>query len=156
MFIALQDKPVSPRRIAAQVGSWRRVAARLALLALLLHSFLPLLHHAAMRLQAASQALESIVICTANGFRTVQVDAEGRFVDEGGGKSPAPEKTQRYCPVCLQGGAAHQPGPALLPLLASLPLPLFAGLADFTWHLDAPALFAVFGPAQARAPPFLP
>lgn len=149
------------RRLAAWRADWRRMAASLALLALLLHSFLPLLHHAAMRLQTASQALDSIVICTANGFRTVQVDAEGRFVDHAGAqnsdnRAPAPEKTQRYCPVCLQGGTPHQPGPALLPLLASLPLPLFAGLAEFAARFDNPAIFAVFGPAQARAPPFLP
>lgn len=118
------------------------------MLALLLHSLLPLLHHTAMRIAAAQASLESIVICSANGFRVVKLDSAGQPVS--GDEAPAPDKTLRYCPICT----AAAPGPDLLaPILPLLPLPALLAAASFfplaLPDVSRPALFA----GQPRAPP---
>lgn len=129
----------------------RQGIARLAILALLLHSLLPLLHHAAMRAAAAQASLDSIVICSATGFRVVKLDSAGQPV--AGDEAPAPAdqgQTLRYCPVCT----AAATGPDLLaPVLPLLPLPALVAAVSYPPpalpDVPRPALFA----GQPRAPP---
>lgn len=129
----------------------RRSFARLAILALLLHSLLPLLHHAAMRMAAAQASLDSIVICSATGFRVVKLDSAGQPI--AGDETPAPAdpgQTLRYCPVCTAAAPAQD---LIIPILPLLPLPALLAAVSYS----PPALPDVLRPAlfagQPRAPP---
>ena len=124
-------------------------AVWLAVAALLFHSLLPLAYQTAMR-RADTGGIDSIVICTAMGLRTVKLGADGMPLPD----APAsqPDKSSRYCPACL--GA--QMLPALLPpdgWSAGLPL-LASGIAFIMW-MAAPPHGIDQAPARARGPPTL-
>jgi hypothetical protein len=136
--------PMFIRRQIARAGL-PRLAALLALAALVFHGLLPLTHQLARQVQAAN-GIEQVVLCSALGFRNIALK-DGAPVDT----DPANgAKSSQICPVCF---AATNPGLAILPANLALALPSLAitviyGAAPSSTLAAAPHL-----PAQARAPP---
>jgi hypothetical protein len=126
-----------------QMG-WRRVVALLALVGVLVHAGLPLLHAP----RAAAAPLDtSVLICTGFGVKVVQL-ADLHAPDD---QSEAPQQARiYYCPLCL---AQQMAVAAILPDGVSIAAPAFAGAAPAP---PPPALFvaqAHYASAHARAPP---
>src|SRR5262245_25451384 len=91
---------------AMRLKGWaRRAAALLALVGLLVHAGVPLLHQA--RAAAASPLDDSVLICSGFGVKVVQLaDLEGA---DHGSKQPS---RIYYCPFCL---AQQMAASAILP-----------------------------------------
>jgi hypothetical protein len=122
-----------------------RLAAMLALVALVFHGLLPLTHQIARQVQAAN-GIEQVVLCSALGFRNIALK-DGAPVDTDPARS---EKSSQICPVCLASATLNH---AVLPVGAMLGLPSLAltvvyGAAPASTAAAIPAL-----PPQARAPP---
>ncbi len=131
----------------------------LALLALLFHGALPLTYHLMQQRQAAAAGIETIVICTAFGMRTIQIGADGLPVanadggDQDGAGQPDDQSGKgnatRYCPICL---GAHQYY-VLLPLTIMLAAPALLETLRYSIWSAAPPPEAARQTGQARAPP---
>ena len=124
----------------------RRVVALLALVGVLVHAGLPLLHQPRA---AASPLDDTLVICSGFGVKVVQW-AE---LDGAGEQDKLPQTSRiYYCPICL---AQQMAGAAVLPDALALRAPAFAGIA-----LAVPRAASFVAPSQysslrARAPPFI-
>ncbi len=120
----------------------RRLAAGLALFAMLLAALAPTLTHA---LAAANdQHVRWTAVCTADGARLVPVptDADGVPV--------APKSHQAdHCPYC----APHAPDAAPPPAPASVAAAVFASDPVPVLFLLAPRPLFAWAAAQPRAPP---
>lgn len=122
-----------------------RLAARLALLALLFHALLPVTQHLVRQAQAAN-GIEQVVLCSALGFRTLAL-LDGAPVDTDPGKT---ETIAKICPVCLAAAGLQ---PAILPVAPMLDGPALSvtvlyGAASRSTLAQSPR-----SPQQARAPP---
>ena len=123
---------------------WRRVVALLALVGVLAHAGLPLLHAP----RAAAAPLDtSVLICTGFGVKVVQL-ADLHASDD---QSQTPQQARiYYCPLCL---AQQMAVAAILPDGVVIPVPAFTGAAP---SLSPPAPFLApdhYASAHARAPP---
>ncbi|MCW0235991.1 MAG: hypothetical protein OJJ21_20510 [Ferrovibrio sp.] len=140
--------PSAISRSAARPAPGRRLgrlAALLALCALVFHGLLPLTQQVARQVQAAN-GIEQVVLCSALGFRTLALK-DGAPVDTDPAKS---EKSSRICPVCFAtANLSHAILPAgALPVLPSLAITVLYGAAP-----ASTAASAAYLPPQARAPP---
>ena len=121
----------------------RRVAALLALVGVLIHAGLPLLHQPRA---AAAPLDDTLVIGSGFGVTVVQWSE----LDDAGDQSKLPPASRiYYCPICL----AQMAGTAVLPDAVTLEAPVFAGAAP-----ELPRAAAFVAPSQysslrARAPP---
>jgi hypothetical protein len=121
----------------------RRVVALLALVGVLVHAGLPLIHQPRA---AAAPLDDTLVICSAFGVKVVQIaELDGTSDDS---KLPRTSRIY-YCPICL----AQMAGTAVLPDAITLAAPVFAGAAP-----ELPRTVAFVAPSQysslrARAPP---
>ncbi len=98
----------------------RRVAALLALVGVLVHAGLPLLHQPRA---AAAPLDDTLVICSAFGVKVVQLAELHGASDDGN----VPQTSRiYYCPICL----THMAGTAVLPDAVTLAAPVFAGVAS--------------------------
>jgi hypothetical protein len=121
----------------------RRVAALLALVGVLIHAGLPLIHQP----RAAALPLDdTLVICSAFGVKVVQW-AE---LDEAGdhGKRP-PTSRIYYCPICL----AQMAGTAVLPDAVTLAPPAFVAAAPALPRAASFVAPSQYSSLRARAPP---
>lgn len=106
----------------------RRAAAYAVALALVLQFAAGLLHGLAAPaagggIQAAHQL---VVICTAQGVRTIALDEEGRIVDEDDGPGAAHGAFCVLC-SCVTGTFAFASAPAAMPLPGASPAGRIAG-----------------------------
>ena len=115
----------------------RALALWLGLAALLVQSVAP----AYASLAVAGKGT-SIVICTAHGFQTVQVDSDGKTVQ---GKSSA--HLQDCCTDCQAAGGFVLPTPIRVPEPVSI---VFATVSFWAALSIAPCFFS---PYVTRAPP---
>lgn len=120
----------------------RRAAALLAVLGLLIHAGLPLLHQA----RAASSPFgETTLICTGYGVKLVHV------ADLAGDESqPKQSSLIYYCPLCLASQLANA---AVLPVELALPVPVAIALALAAPRTQTVALQDRDSRPRARAPP---
>jgi hypothetical protein len=132
---------------AMRLQGWaRRAAALLALVGLLVHAGVPLLHQA--RAAAASPLDDSVLICSGFGVKVVQL-AELEGATDHGQKQ---KSRIYYCPICLAQQSAVA---AILPDAVPLAAPALAGAAP---AFPPPALFLAqdhYPSARARAPPLI-
>ena len=89
----------------------RKLALWLGIVALTVQGFMPLCIAGAVAASAASGG-QSIVICTAHGFQTIQLDADGNPLPG----SPAPDHSSSDCPLCI---GCHLGGGLIAPALAA-------------------------------------
>lgn len=125
---------------------WSRAVVRVTLAVFILRALIPAGYMA--DLSALSQGHIQISICTADGVRSITLDADGRVVDEGGSQPGAAEK----CPFGAVLAKSAVPPPDL-----TAGLPAYSRLAGFPppsdhFALKPPALGPPIGP---RAPPHL-
>jgi hypothetical protein len=122
-----------------------RLAALVALCALVFHGLLPLTHQLARQIQAAN-GIEQVELCSALGFRTIAMK-DGAPVDPDPAKSA---KISELCPICLSFAGLQ---PAILPSAPvstqpSLGITVLYGAASSSTLALVPRQ-----PQQARAPP---
>ena len=85
-----------------RLRSFRKLAAHLALAAVVLHAFAPAVSHAMM-----AKSVKSLVeLCTAQGFKLIEVDS-GAGTDLG--KSKPGVKVSHECAVCAAASAPTSP-----------------------------------------------
>jgi hypothetical protein len=123
----------------------RLFAARLALVAVMLHAFLPIASHAMMAKSGKSLA----EICTAQGFKIVEIDDAG-----GAGDAPASINVGHECAVCAAASAPPSPisdfySPPLLVksqgvVRISAAIFVLAGVAYFSPHSTGPPPASLF------------
>lgn len=122
----------------------RRVVAMLALVGMLVHAGVPLLHQPRA---AASPLDDTVVICSGFGVKVVQLAELHGTTDD----SQQPQSARiYYCPICL---AQQMAGTAVLPEAITLPAPSFVGAAPAfanTAQFVAPSRYSSL---RARAPP---
>lgn len=124
-----------------------RLAALLALVALVFHGLLPLTQQIVRQAQAAN-GIEQIVLCSALGLRSIAMK-DGAPVDTDPAKT---EKTSKLCPVCF-AAAGHDH--ALLPVTVPPDLPVLAITVLYGAAPASTLASASVRPPQARAPPAL-
>ncbi|WP_066273591.1 DUF2946 domain-containing protein [Hydrogenophaga palleronii] len=119
-----------------------RIAAWLAMLAMVLGALAPTLAQAVVAAQGGPGWMQ---VCSASGMVWVQTDAQGDLADMDVGKSMA--DASRHCPWCqLHGAAGLPPAPlAVTDLAAPTAAPLWRA------SVDEPATF--WPAAPSRAPP---
>lgn len=122
----------------------RRVAALLALVGVLIHAGLPLIHQPRA---AASPLDEALVICSGFGVKVVQLAELDGATDDG--KLPQTSRIY-YCPICL---AQQMAGTAVLPDVVTLAAPPFAGAAPALPRATAFVAPSQYSSLRARAPP---
>jgi hypothetical protein len=121
----------------------RRVVALLALVGVLVHAGLPLLHQ---QRAAATPLDDTLVICSAFGVKVVQLaELHGASND---GDVPQTSRIY-YCPICL----AQIAGTAMLPDAVTLAVPVFAGVASALPRTAAFVAPSQYSSLRARAPP---
>lgn len=121
----------------------RRVVALLALVGVLVHAGLPLIHQPRV---AASPLDDTLVICSAFGVKVVQW-AE---LDGAGDRGKLPQTSRiYYCPICL----AQMAGTAILPDAVTLAAPVFVGVAPALPRAAAFVAPSQYSSLRARAPP---
>jgi len=129
---------------------WRHVAACFAIFALLLASLTPLapvLRSADAAPTPGGSDVETIIICTPTGLRTIQIG------DSGGDDPGTPDSSTYWpclgCPTFGNHAVAVSPATPALPLRAAMPAepPVVDRCLDTRAGNDRP-------PAQPRAPPF--
>lgn len=121
----------------------RRVVALLALVGVLVHAGLPLLHQPRA---AASPLDDTLVICSGFGVKVVQW-AE---LDEAGDHGKLPQTSRiYYCPICL----AQMAGTAVLPDAVTLPAPTFVGAPPALPRAAPFVAPSQYSSLRARAPP---
>lgn len=110
-------KHLRARNRAGRISGWRLLAARTAMIALLLNVILPLALAMGQAGAAGPGAYlsgiqgETIVICTGAGMRTIQVGPDGKPVS---GKMQG----DGYCPLCvISGGIGLAPAARTVILL---------------------------------------
>jgi hypothetical protein len=122
----------------------RRVVAMLALVGMLVHAGVPLLHQPRA---AASPLDDTLVICSGFGVKVVQIDELHGTADD----SKAPQSARiYYCPICL---AQQMAATAVLPEAATLPAPTLIGTAPAVAHTAPFAAPSRYSSTRARAPP---
>lgn len=141
-LVRMEGRPL--QRIAGMRREIRRgLGLRLAVLALALNLLGPFAFPLAP--VAASLAGGIAVICTAQGFRIVALDADGR-------PSPASPHSDPQCLFCLpllkQGGAAPAAAPMIAPVAAEPLVVEFPVVAVHPRRIQARLI------AAPRAPPF--
>jgi hypothetical protein len=101
-----------------RLHAFRKLAAHLAMIAVVLHAFAPAVSHAMM----AKSGKSFVEFCTSQGFKLVEVDvgAGGNF-----GKSTPGVKVSHDCAVCA--AASAPPSPPSQAILLDIPA-LNAGL----------------------------
>lgn len=119
----------------------RRVCAWLAIVGILVHASLPLLH--APR-AAAATIDDTVVICSGFGVKVVQLAELG-----GTDKSPQHSRIY-YCPICL---AQQMAGAAVLPDGVPLAAPSLVGDASFLARAEIVVATRFYSSLRARAPP---
>jgi len=130
----------------AYAKALRTLALMLGLIALTVQGLAPLCKGAAMAAPAAQVGGSSIVICTIDGMRTIQLGDDGKPLPE----KSAPDQQTPNCPTCTSfhpASAFAAPQPALLVAPASYTrLPRMFASAPAT----SPRSHA---PYSTRAPP---
>jgi hypothetical protein len=121
----------------------RRVAALLALVGVLVHAGLPLIHQSRA---AASPLDDTLVICSGFGVKVVQLAELDGATDDG--KLPQTSRIY-YCPICL----AQMAGTAVLPDAVTLAAPDVAGAAPALPRATAFVAPSQYSSLRARAPP---
>jgi len=131
--------------------SWRRWTSTLALAGLLFHVFLPLAHQMPAE-AAASPFGDTMVICTATGFKVVPVsDLPGEDGNEDPTKSASYE-----CPLCIHGStctSGHACAACLLPGTFGIGPSLAAVAVPIPWMDSAVHHEAGSSSLYPRAPP---
>jgi len=74
----------------------RTLALLLGLVALTAQGLAPLCLGASMGAPSSQSSISSIVICTIQGMRTIQIGADGKPVPN----NPAPDQQNSTCPIC--------------------------------------------------------
>src|SRR5258706_5652423 len=114
------------------VRTLRHLALWLGLVALTVQGLAPLHLAGLMRAPGSAASLSSIILCTARGFETVRIGADGKPVPDG----PAPDQQGSTCLLCT---GCHVGGAFSPPELAST-------LAPLSWVLASKQIvFAVPG-----------
>lgn len=122
-----------------------RLAAMLALAALVFHGLLPLTQQMVRQAQAAN-GIEQVVLCSALGFRVMALK-DGAPVDTDPAKT---ETIAKLCPVCFAPGNLS---PAILSAPPALALPAVAVTILYGAASGSTLAQASHLPQQARAPP---
>ena len=92
----------------------------------------------------ASGAYQTIVVCTVNGFRTIQLDADGKRV-------PEQSNDASFCIFCLPLNSGH----AFIPDTSTVPMELFVAFVQATTPVraDVPVTSVSLDSRSPRAPP---
>src|SRR5260221_14639452 len=99
------------------VRALRHLALWLGLVALTVQGLAPLHLAGLMRAPGSAASLSSIILCTARGFETVRIGADGKPVPD----APAPDQQGSTCVLCT---GCHAGGAFSPPELASTLAPL--------------------------------
>lgn len=125
--------------------TFSRLAALLALTALVFHGLLPLTQQVVRQAQAAN-GIEQVVLCSALGLRVLALK-DGAPVDTDPAKS---ETIAKLCPVCFATGSLP---PAILSAPPALTQPAVAVTVLYGAASRSTLAQANHLPQQARAPP---
>ena len=128
--------------------SWRRYASAFALVGLAIRLLIAAVHvpPAVAASPDAASLFSQTILCTAAGYRIVQLDADGQPVDP---DNPPPLDAGTSCPVCTTLSATP-----LAPLPAALAIPLPpAVIAEQTQPLATPELGRKPLVTRGRDPP---
>jgi hypothetical protein len=137
---------MSLRHVQHLQGSWRRFAARLGLCGLLLQSLFPAVFST---LLIGSPALaNAVVLCTAEGFKTVSL------ADIGGSPlTETPAKSVPHAPYCPACPGYFQANAAITPLVIAIAPHGWIERAISFAAPDSAASPLHFTPQSPRAPP---
>lgn len=133
------------RGSAKAAADFCRIAAAVALFAVVFHGLLPWVHIGIRQAQAA-QGIEQVVLCSALGFRIVALK-DGLPVDADPEK---PLQAAQNCPFCFGPGNGQ---PAILPVGAALAVPGLGTAMPYNAAPQSRPAQSVALPPQARAPP---
>lgn len=122
----------------------RRLVVALALIGLLVHAGLPLLHQSRA---AASPLDNTVIICSAFGVKVVQLADRAAATDDG--QQPLGARIY-YCPICL---VQQMAGTAVLPEAVTLATPSMAVTAPAHVHTARFLALGRYSSLRARAPP---
>ena len=140
---------VARRKIRLSRRVWRSVAVTLAIVGILFHAALPIVHPAAAA-GYPSRSDDTILLCTATGFQLLHL------VDVGtDGDNPLPANdpvSTYYCPICLGSKMA---GTALLPPTTARQLPTTTQRASFSVRHATPIVAGPSSTHPPRAPPVI-
>ena|SRR5258705_3666901 len=117
-FTRKLDASVLTSASFAYAKALRTLALMLGLISLTVQGLAPFRIAAAMAAPASQAGGSSIIICTIDGMRTIQLDADGKPLPE----KSAPDQQSPNCPTCTSfhsASAFAAPQPALLVAPAS-------------------------------------